>query len=245
MRVIDGEKLDKLVAIMERWLEGGRNRNPGMLAKLTGVNVQTVRRILQRENSPELETALCLLNIVATPEEALDVLSGSEALVDFVKKFRFVTGRDDIDSKAVASNLSNRERFWAYMLAVANGVNREKIERLCGAHGVYEMLQMAEEGLLHEISPGEYIPSYNADGIVIENRDVYSKAVCYIPEYAATQDDAQKLFMVFNVSKDGFKEIREKSYRNYSECIEVAKASPGDIVIAMSVVNTAVLGEQI
>ncbi|MFN7262442.1 MAG: hypothetical protein ACK5PR_01765 [bacterium] len=243
MRVIDGEKLNRLVALMERWIENGRNRNAGMLAKLTGINVQTVRRILQKENSPELGTALCILNIVASPEESLDVLSESDVLIDFVKKIQFVTGRDDADSKSVSAQLYNRERFWVYMLALTVKVDKEKIEKMCGAHGVYEMLQMAEEGLIYEISPGEYIPSANVEGVVIENREIYSKAVCYIPEYAATKDNAQKLFMVFNVTKEAFDTIKQKTYKNYSECIDVAKQSPGDVVVAMSVVNTTVLGE--
>jgi hypothetical protein len=243
MHTIDGKKLDRLVELMERWMETGRSRNAVMLAKLTGINVQTVRRILQKENNPELGTALCILNIVASPEEALDVLSESDVLIDFVNKFKFITGRDDADSKSVAAQLYSRERFWVYMLAITLKVDKEKIEKMCGAHGVYEMLQMAEEGLIYEISPGEYIPSANAEGVVIENREVYSKAVCYISEYAATKDNAQKLFMVFNVTRDAFDEIKQKTYRNYSECIDIAKRSPGDIVIAMSVVNTAVLGD--
>jgi hypothetical protein len=126
---------------------------------------------------------------------------------------------------------------------MAVGVTREIIEKLCGSYGLFEFEKMVEEKILYERIPGRFFPSLNQDGLVIEHKDNYSRATCHISELGMMRDNAQKLFMVFDVTQEAFKTIREKYLATYTECIEIAKASPGDIVIATSVVNTAVLGE--
>jgi transcriptional regulator with XRE-family HTH domain len=244
MRIDNDKLLDKLVAYIERWFGSGQNRNIGMLARLSGVTAQTIRRILQRENEPELETCLCLLNIVSTPDETLSVLGGSQALNDFVKRVSSVSGeKKSPDADEVAAQLFNRERFWNFTIAMAVGVTREIIEKLCGAYGLFELEKMIEENILYERIPGRFFPAINQDGLVVEHKDNYSRATCHISELAVMKDTAQKLFMVFNVNHEAFSAIKEKYLTTYSECIEIAKASPGDIVIATSVVNTTVLGE--
>lgn len=241
---IETDKLDKLVPYIERWLGSGQNRNVGMLARLSGIAGQTIRRILQRENVPELETTLCLLNIVASPDETLEVVGGSQALNDFVKRVSSVTGgKKAPDADEVSAQLFNRERFWNFVIAMAVGVTRESIEKLCGAYGVFELEKMIEEKILYERDPGRFYPVINQDGFIIEHKDNYSRAACYIPELAMMREKAQKLFMVFNVSPEAFSQIREKYLNTYNDCLEIAKGSPGDIVIATSVVNTSVLGE--
>jgi hypothetical protein len=71
---IDTDKLGLLVTYIERWLSGSPTRNAGMLARLTGTNAQNIRRILQKEHAPDIETALCILNIVASPQGLLSLL---------------------------------------------------------------------------------------------------------------------------------------------------------------------------
>lgn len=241
---IDGAKLEKLIMLMERWLNDGRNRNAGKLASLTGVNVQTIRRIFQRENNPELGTALSILNVVGSPEEMQEIIGENPIVSDFLKKMMSVQGEKKIGSDEVALQLFNRERFWNYVISMVSGVTRDDIESLCGAYGLYELDRMVQENILYEKIPGKYYPCIGQDGLVVENKDVYSKGVCYISELALLRDNAQKLMMLFNVSEEAFREIKEKFCKTYTECIEIAKNSPGDIVIATSVVNAAVLGEK-
>ncbi len=241
---LDKSKLDKLVSLMERWLEsGGSNRNPGMLARISGVNSQTIRRVLQKENLPELETALCLLNVIASPVEALDVVDGHDGFLSFVKKISEIHGESDSasDSNVASAQLINRERFWTYMLALTIGVSKDRIEKLCGAHGVFEMETMIEQKLLVERSNGDYIPSVTQSSIVIENKDVYSRATGYISDVAMQHEDAQKLFMVYNVTETDFETIKAKVYSVYSECEKIARKSNGGVVMASSFVTTRVL----
>jgi hypothetical protein len=241
---IDTDKLDRLVSYIERWLSSGQNRNVGMLARLSGVAGQTIRRILQHENNPELETALCLLNIVASPDETLETLGGSQALNNFIKRVSTVPGdKKATNADEVSAHIFNRERFWIFVISMAVGVTRETIERLCGEYGVFELEKMVEEKILYERIPGRFYPVINQEGLVVKHKDNYSSATCYIAELAKIREEAQKLFMVFNVTPEAFKAIKEKYLATFSECIEIAKASPGDIVIATSVVNTKVLGE--
>jgi hypothetical protein len=241
---IDKDKLDMLVTYIERWLSGGPTRNFGMLARLTGITSQTIRRILQKESCPELETALCLLNIVASPDESLKVVSSSVPFVEFVKKISAI--REPVnDGKAtdVALSLGNRERFWCYMLALTVGVTRDRIEKLCGAYGLFELEKMIEEKLLVENVPGEYHPSLKQDCLVIENKDVYSRAPGYISDVAMFHGEAQKLYLIYNVTEKDFKIIVDKIYKTYSECEEIARNSNGNIVLASTFVTTKVLGE--
>jgi hypothetical protein len=152
-------------------------------------------------------------------------------------------GRKAPDADEISAQLFNRERFWNFVISMAVGVTRETIERLCGEYGVFELEKMLEEKILYERVPGRFYPVINQEGLVIEHKDNYSRATCYIAELAKLREEAQKLFMVFNVTPEAFKAIKEKYLATYSECIDIAKASPGDIVMATSLVNTTVLGE--
>jgi hypothetical protein len=241
---IEEDKLDSLVMYMERWLSGGATRNVGMLARLTGITSQTVRRILQRETYPELETALCLLNIVASPEEAMHVVSSSKSFVDFVAKIKGIKSDESLDeSQDVAMNLNNRERFWCYMLALTVGLTRDRIERLCGSYGLFEMESMIEEKLFVESVPGEYVPSLKQENLVIENKEVYARAPGYVADLALVKESALRLYLVYNVTEKDAKQIEEKMYRAYAECEEIARNSNGSIVLASAFVATKVLGE--
>lgn len=241
---IDKDKLDLLVTYIERWISSGPTRNVGMLARLTGITSQTIRRILQKENYPELETALCLLNIVASPDESMQIVSGHGSFVEFVRKVSSIQDREKSASAAdIVLSLGNRERFWCYMLALTIGVTRDRIETLCGAYGVFEFEKMIEEKLLFEEVPGEYRPSLEQDCLVIENKEVYSRAPGYIADVAMLHGEAQRLYLIYNVTEKDFKNIEEKIYKTYSECEEIARNSNGNIVLASTFVTTKVLGE--
>jgi hypothetical protein len=197
---IDKDKLDLLVTYIERWLSVGSTRNVGMLARLTGITSQTVRRILQKENYPELETALCLLNIVASPDESMGIVSSNASFVEFVKKISAMQNRENVSSAAdVVLSLGNRERFWCYMLALTVGVTKDRIEKLCGAYGLFEFEKMIEEKLLFEAVPGEYKPSLEQNLLVIENKDVYSRVPGYISDVAMLHGEGQRLYLIYNV----------------------------------------------
>lgn len=236
---IDTDKLDALVRYIERWLSSSQTRNPSMLGRLTGTNAQNIRRVLQKEHAPDIETALCILNIVASPQEALELVGDRKALVEFVtrvSKLKDENGGSESDE--VAAKLLSREWFWSYMFALTIGVTRERIERVCGAFGVYELEQMIEKKLLIERSPGEYVPSLKQECLVVENKEVYSKAITHIVELAVMNVCAQKLYLVYNVTEEDFDTIVSKIHGTYQECEEIARKSNGNIVLASAFVTT-------
>ncbi len=67
-----------LVIYIEKWLRSGARRNIQKLSRMSGVPYPTIRRIIQRESSPSVETAFAILNVIATVPEALGYFSGSE-----------------------------------------------------------------------------------------------------------------------------------------------------------------------
>lgn len=245
---IGTDRQERLIALIERWLAGGGSRNFNMLARLTAVSAPTIRRILQKETIPELETVLCLLNIVASPDEAMEVLGNSPALANYIKRISSVPGEFKSEAAKDAADevgvqLSNRERFWCYSVALVTGVTREFIEKLCGAYGVFELEKMVDEKILYERAPGRFYPTHNQEGAVVKNKAAYSAAVCHIAEVGQVTKNAQKLFMVGNTTAEVIIKIKEKNLITFSECVELVQANPGDIVIASSIVNTTVLGE--
>jgi hypothetical protein len=236
---IDTDKLGVLVSYIERWLSGSPTRNPSMLGRLTGTNAQNIRRVLQKEHAPDIETALCILNIVASPQEALELVGDRKALVDFVtrvSKLKNENGGNESDE--IAAKLLSREWFWSYMFALTIGVTRERIERICGAYGVYELEQMIDKKLLVERSPGEYVPSLKQDCLIVENKEVYSKAVTHIVDVAIMNECAQKLYLVYNVTTEDYDTIVSKIFGVYQECEKIARESNGDIVLASAFVTT-------
>jgi hypothetical protein len=236
---IDTDKLGMLVSYIERWLSGSPTRNAGMLARLTGTNAQNIRRVLQKEHAPDVETALCILNIVASPQEALELVGDRKALVEFVNRVSSLKEENGgADSDAIAARLVSREWFWSYMFALTIGVTRERIEKVCGAFGVYEFEQMIEKKLLVERSPGEYVPSLKQECLVVENKEVYSKAVVHIVEMAVMNEGAQKLYLVYNVTEEDYQTIVAKIHGVYQECEEIARKSNGNIVLASAFVTT-------
>lgn len=61
-----------LCPAIDNWLSVKGSRNLSMLARLSGVSYSTVRRIMQRENEPSMETALKLADIVMTRVERIE-----------------------------------------------------------------------------------------------------------------------------------------------------------------------------
>jgi len=236
---IDTNKLDVLVSYIERWLSCSPARSPSMLARLTGTNAQNIRRVLQKEHTPDIETALCILNIVSSPEEAMELVGDRKSLVDFINRVsKLKSENGGASSDDVASRLGSRECFWVYMFALTIGVTRDRIEKVCGAFGVYELEQMIESKLLVERNPGEYIPSLKQECLIIESKEVYSKAVSHVVDMAVLSECAQKLFLVYNVTEEDYKSIVTKIYGCYQECEEIARKSNGSIVLASAFVTT-------
>lgn len=240
----DNDKLDRLVSYVERWLNGGTNRNQSLLARRSGINSQTIRRIMQRENFPELETTLAILNVVASPSEAMEILADRPSLVNFIGKMAALKSEESKDEVTeLVLKLNNRERFWVYMTALTVGVTREIISELSGEHGLYELERMIDEKLLFEKIPGVYVAALKSETLVIENKEIYSQAPGYIAEVALLRKAAQKLYLVYNVTEEDYETIVRKIFNVYSECEEIARKSNGHIMLASSFVTTKVLGE--
>lgn len=61
-----------LCPAIDKWLSVKGSRNLSMLARLSGVSYSTVRRIMQKESEPTMDTALKLADVVMTRVERVE-----------------------------------------------------------------------------------------------------------------------------------------------------------------------------
>ncbi len=63
----------RVVFLAQRWLDARPTRNMTILARLSGVPYPTLRRVLDKENVPTLDTSLMLLNVLADADESIKI----------------------------------------------------------------------------------------------------------------------------------------------------------------------------
>lgn len=118
-------KLNRDMAEMvTRWLEAESDRTTFHLSRISGVSYATVRRILQEEMTPSLETVLMLLPYIMSSEEARSFL---------IKHFPHYTGFFQVAScgRSMGGYLSKEDFILLSYARRRNGCREsEAVERL-------------------------------------------------------------------------------------------------------------------
>ncbi len=229
-------KADSLVKYLDRWLGASGRRNLQLLSKQSGVPYQTLRRLVQRESEPSQETAMTILNIVASLEETLDYFGDSEAVSSFYRK---IANSVSLASPELMSRFLDKDGFWTLMLAFTIGATRDRVEKLLGTLGVAEFEEMISEGYLTEKSPGLYSAGTDQAILYIENKRLAHEAVIHIAQMHSI-DEPMERFLVYNVSVDGYRKMRLKLAEVYQETDLIAREHEGDIMVAFSLVGKQV-----
>ncbi|HYX35755.1 MAG TPA: hypothetical protein VE954_21875 [Oligoflexus sp.] len=235
------EKIELLAGYIERWIAANSRRNIALLSRLSGVPYPTIRRIMQKESVPNIETAMSILNTVATLQETISYFDDNASIQDFYA--RVTTNKELVTDPDTIGRLLKRESFWIIVLALTVGATASRVEKLLGTFGLSEFTAMIEEGFLHEESRDVYRTDSQRLLQYIESKKVGEEAAKHIAELPI-RHDGLKRFLAFNVNMETFVQMKKKMQDCFAELDEMGRKNPGNMLIAGSFVVTRVFDDE-
>lgn len=229
-------KLDLIVGWIERWLAANPRRTIQMLSRQTAVPYPTLRRVMQRETFPTTDTAMSLLNIVATLPECMEFFEGNESIQRF---YRRVSANATIAGPDLIEKYLDPDSFWIVNLALCIGATRENVSRLLGASGVEKFDELLTQGILVEQSFGVYGASVENATVFVENKRFGREAVKHVAAIPS-EDDPLERVIVYGVSEEGYRGVRQRILDCYRDAASEAEKNPGSIMAAFSFVSKQV-----
>ena len=146
-----GELSDNLRNVIDRYLNGHRNRSLATLSRASGVSYTTLRRLYQREGNPTAEPVLKIVDVALNNEEKLE----------FIRRYypEIVVNVSGLQAGVFASNSPRQETLKAfyvrdphnYILNLAHndrGTTRETVQRIAGERGVEALDELVEHEIL-------------------------------------------------------------------------------------------------
>lgn len=226
-----------LVHYIEKWLRSGPRRNIQKLSRMSGVPYPTIRRIIQKESRASVETALSILNVIATVPEALGYFADSECITHFFKRYSDYSRISKQDFKA---HIVDRESFWIIMMGLTIGATRLRVKDLLGSHGIATLHRLIEEGAMIEKASDTFVPRTEESFIFIDQKKLAIESVRYIHDLPPDEEAIQN-FLVCNVSDEGFDAMRRTLREAFETCKAIAQESEGERLAAFSFVGKSVI----
>jgi hypothetical protein len=232
MGTIMDTKEDLIVSLIERWLNEKPRRSLQALTRVSGVPYPTLRRIVQKECEPSTDSAMSVLNVVATLSESLEYFSD----VDPIKKFYArVSANMSKASPELIETYFDPEPFWILNLALCVGATLENVRGLLGAKGVEAFEEMVGQNLLVEKNFGVYVVNVECATVFIESKRYGRESTRNIADMASLNEALQRS-IIYGVDSQTYREIEEKMMNCFLECGELAERGPGKIMAAFSFV---------
>ncbi len=227
------KKLDLIVSWIERWIAANPRRTIQMLSRQAAVPYPTLRRVMQQETFPTTDTAMSLLNIVATLPECMEYFEGNESIQRF---YRRVSANATVAGPDLIEKYMDPDSFWILNLALSIGASRENVSRLLGASGVEKFEEMLSQGILVEQSFGIYGASVENPTVFVENKRFGREAVKNVAAIPS-EDDPLERVIIYGVNGEGYRDIRQLILECYRAAAEKAEMNPGAIMAAFSFVS--------
>ncbi len=233
-------KDELLASFIERWLGQGSKRNIQTLARMSGVPYPTIRRIIQNDSSASLETAIALLNVVATIPETMSYFSDIECANRFFKRFSEYSS--PAQSGDLPAHIVDRESFWIIMLGLTIGASHSRVRDLLGSYGIATLNRLVEKGVMYEKAPDVYLVKVDSTFVHYDNDKLAGMVGAFINDMPSNQQPLQR-FLVCNVSKEGQDLMRATLKKSFEECQAISQAHEGDHVVAFSFVGKHILAK--
>lgn len=164
------QMVEEISQLIDRWLAENPRRSLGALAKRASIPYPTLRRIAQKENIPNVSTALPVLRIVATQDECQEFLLNHFPKVgQFVKEFshRFQTSPAPIELNELVYDRTN----FVILTLASEGISRQQLHRALGDVGVAHTDRLLELGVLSEEGDQLYLATCYAGDTHFEITD--------------------------------------------------------------------------
>ncbi len=123
--------VEDIQSAIERWMGTRRNGNLSVLSRLSGVSYPTLRRIMQAEFTPNLQTVMQVVSVIMDDKEGRNFLC--RHFPDFAPIFK---KQEEVGYRMV--NLSgllqglNRVEFMVLNLAIGEGITLQKLQQKFG-----------------------------------------------------------------------------------------------------------------
>lgn len=136
-----------LCPAIDRWISGKEARNLSMLARLSGVSYSTVRRIMQKESDPSMETALKLADVVMSLPERVEFARVHAP--GLVKNIAEISYKSDDD---VMLEYMNKPLYAPVIVLAshATGTNQDEVRYWFGDDMVVRFDEMIDAGILSQ-----------------------------------------------------------------------------------------------
>lgn len=235
------EKLATLIGYIERWLDENARRSLSMLSRYTGIPYPTLRRIVQKESEPSVETALYLLNFVASLQETLEYFGDNAPIKSFYNKV--TSGKEIVSDPSVIEKFLKKEACWVTILASTIGATEENVRSLLGSHGIAELNALIEEKFVYEVRPGLFRTDESHFKAHIESIKVGVTVSRFIADLPPKPDSFHR-FVACNVTQAGFEQMKIAAKDGFLNMTAGAKDHEGDILVAGTIILTRVLDDE-
>lgn len=227
------DRTDRLALYIERWIEQGSKRSLQTLSRSTHIPYPTLRRIMQREGEPTLDTALTLLNVVATLDEAMDYLKDNKAVCQFYEK---VSSKTSLARSDVLERFSGKDAFWIICLGLTIGATRARVQNLLGLSGLAILEEMVAEGVLQESEHEIFRTAAESSTLFFHSGKVGKETVGHVNEMPPSGRFFEQV-IVCNVNERGLEILMESLKEAFEKGAEAAKEQEGDIFVSFAYVG--------
>lgn len=123
--------VEELQREIDQWMSSRRNGNLSVLSRLTGVSYPTLRRIMQAEFTPNLETVMQVVSVILDDKAGRDFLC--RHFPDFAPIFRKQeeAGYRMLNMAGLLQTFT-KEEFIVFHLASGQGVSMERLHEKLG-----------------------------------------------------------------------------------------------------------------
>lgn len=234
---MDNSRTEKLALYVERWLEQSPRRSIQMLSRNTNIPYPTLRRVVQREGEPNLDTTLTLLNYVATLEETLDYLYDIRSISQFYKR---VTANATLARQEILEKFSCKDSFWIICLGMTVGATKDRVQQLLGLSGLAKLEEMVAEGLLKEREFEVYKTDADTATLFFHSDREGKAAVGHVNDMPPNGRFFEQVAVV-NVNETGLNIMMDSLKEAFQKGVEAAKENEGSILVSFAYVGKELL----
>ncbi|MES2743792.1 MAG: hypothetical protein V4655_00135 [Bdellovibrionota bacterium] len=139
--------VEELQREIERWMSSRRNGNLSVLSRLTGVSYPTLRRIMQAEFTPNLETVMQVVSIILDDKQGRVFLC--RHFPDFAPIFKKQeeVGYRMLNLAGLLQTLT-KEEFMVFNLASGQGVTMARLHQKLGQQADFAIARLTAADLI-------------------------------------------------------------------------------------------------
>ncbi len=227
------ERTETLATYVERWIAKGSRRSLQTLSRDTHIPYPTLRRIMQKEGEPNLDTALTLLNLVATLEEMMDYLKDNKAVQQFYGK---ISSKTTLAKAEVLERFSGKDAFWIICLGLTLGATRARVQNLLGLTGLATLDEMVAEGILKETEFETYRTDAESSTLFFHSDKAGKETVGHVNDMPPSGRFFEQV-IVCNVNEKGLEILMDSLKEAFEKGAEAAKQQEGDIFVSFAYVG--------